>query len=166
MKKAVWSGVIAVAGVLFLADAAFAQAAQALGSVAVNATVNPKAKLELGTANIAFTDTSNPDDAPLLTAVPFTVGVKSRTSTGGNVTLTVRATGNLTSGTDSIDIANLTWLADGDLTGGTSATSEVTLGSWTGSGNRTGSQTYRLVNDWAYAVGTYTVTLNYTLTAP
>ena len=167
MKKAVWSGILAVAGVLALSDMAFAQAATANAAVAVSAAVNPKAKLTLGAANISFTDTSNPDDAPFLDATPFSVEVKSRSSAAGNVTLTVRATGNLTSGANSIGIANLTWLADGDLVAGTSSSaSEISVGSWTGSGTRTGNQTYRLANSWAYAIGNYTVTLNYTLTAP
>ena len=37
---------------------------------------------------------------------------------------------------------------------------------WTGPGARSGTQTYSLPNSWTYTVGSYTTTLNYTLTAP
>jgi len=40
------------------------------------------------------------------------------------------------------------------------------VGSWSASGSPSGTQTLSLPNSWTYATGTYTVTLNYTLTAP
>ena len=40
------------------------------------------------------------------------------------------------------------------------------LGSWTGSGNRAGTQTYKLANSWSYATGAYSTSVTYTLTAP
>jgi hypothetical protein len=49
---------------------------------------------------------------------------------------------------------------------GTSGTTAQAVGNWTGSGNRTGTQTYSLPNSWDYVTGTYTTTLNYTLTVP
>jgi hypothetical protein len=41
-----------------------------------------------------------------------------------------------------------------------------TVGSWTGSGNRSGTQSYALANSWNYATGAYTAMATYTLTAP
>jgi hypothetical protein len=70
-------------------------------------------------------------------------------------------------GTQSIPIGNLSWTVTGSgFAAGTAATTDVSVGSWTGPGTRNGTQTYELVNSWAYATGSYTVTLTYTLTAP
>ena len=67
----------------------------------------------------------------------------------------------------SIPINNLSWVVTGaGYAAGTAAQTDVSLGSWGGPGTRTGTQTYRLANSWTYAVGTYSVTLTYTLTAP
>ena len=41
-----------------------------------------------------------------------------------------------------------------------------TLGTWTGSGINSGTQSYRFQNSWTYVPGTYTLLLFYTLTAP
>jgi hypothetical protein len=54
----------------------------------------------------------------------------------------------------------------GFVAGTSSATVAQSVGAWTGSGARSGSQTYSLPNSWAYAPGTYTTTLNYTLSVP
>jgi len=50
---------------------------------------------------------------------------------------------------------------------GTMAVSaEVPVASWTGSGNRSGTQTFAMVNSWAYTPGSYSASATYTLTAP
>ena len=62
MKKAVWSGIIAAAGVLALSTSVYAQQT-ASGSVLVTANVNAKAKLTINggaTASITFAD-ADPD---------------------------------------------------------------------------------------------------------
>lgn len=167
MKKAVWSSVITGLAMLLCSSTdAFAQAT-AGATVTVSATVNPKAKLTVGAASVTFND-ADPDVTPLLTATAaLSLDVKSRTSSAANVTLTVQSGGDLTTGTDTIPIANLTWTATGNgYAAGTMATSAVSLGSWTGGGNEAGTQTYRLVNSWTYKTGTYTATITYTLTAP
>lgn len=85
------------------------------------------------------------------------------------MTLTVLASGPLTSGSDTIAIGTLTWAASGTgftATGANNSTTAQTLGQWSGSGNPSGSHTLSLPNLWTYNTGTYTVTLNYTLTAP
>lgn len=165
MKKAVWSAVAAVFGIVVFSAPAAAQSTSN-GSVNVTAAVNARAKLTLGAASVSFAD-ADPDVSPTLSATPLTVEVKARTTAAGNVTLTVLASGDLTSGTDTIGIGNLSWTGTNGIVAGTASDSTAqSAGSWTGSGNHTASQTYALVNSWTYAPGTYSVTLNYTLTAP
>jgi hypothetical protein len=164
MKKAVWSGVIAAA-VLLVSSAASAQT-QVNGLINVTANVNAKAKLTLGTAAITFAD-ADPDVTPSIAVLPFNIDVKARTTAGSTVTLTMLAT-DLTSGSNTIGIGALSWTTTGaGFTAGTSnATTAQTVGSWSGSGSPTGTQTYALANSWTYATGTYAATLTYTLTVP
>lgn len=164
MKNALWSGIVAAA-ILCWSAPAFAQATQT-GSVNVSANVNAKAKLTLGAATVTFAD-ADPDTTPSMTAAALSVDVKARTSDAGNVVLTVSAGGDLDSGSATIAISNLTWTAAGaGFQAGTANTTDQTVGSWTGGGTYTGSQTYALANSWDYATGTYAVTLTYTLSAP
>jgi hypothetical protein len=164
MKKAVWS-LVAAAVLCWAAPAAAQQTAT--GTVNVTANVNARAKLTLGANAITFND-ADPDVSPVLTATALTIDVLARTAANSNVTLTVEADGDLTSGGDLIDISNLTWTMGGDagFQAGTAATIDVIVGSWTGGGARSGTQTYALVNSWSYATGTYAATLTYTLTSP
>lgn len=166
MKKAVWSVVTTAAVVLLGSPSAFAQQT-ANASIAVTANVNAKAKLTLGVAAINFAD-ADPDLTPVFTSAPVTIDVKSRSTSAGNVTLTVLAGGDLVSGGNSIAVNTLTWTATGTgfVGGANSKASAQSLGSWTGSGNQSGTQTLSLPNLWTYNTGVYTVTLNYTLTAP
>ena len=91
-----------------------------------------------------------------------------KTGSASTATLTVLAAGDLTSGGDTIAISNVyldgnrDWLFAGTM----NKTTAQTAGSWTGSGNRTGTFSYVLANSWSYATGTYTATATYTLTAP
>ena len=167
MTKAVWSGVFAGVAVLLFSTQAMAQAATAGATVTVSATVSPKAKLTVGAGSVAFND-ADPDVTPLLTATAaLSLNVRARTAAASNVTLTVQSGGDLTSGSDTIPIANLTWTATGTgYAAGTMGTTASSLGSWTGGGNEAGTQTYQLVNSWNYRTGTYTATITYTLTAP
>jgi hypothetical protein len=171
MKKAVWSGIITAVGMLALSTSVYAQAQTASGTVNVNANVNAKAKLTINggaAASITFAD-ADPDVLATVPAAPLSIAVKARTSGTGAVTLTVRASQDLTSATsDTIAISALKWTSTGaNFVNGTSSSSaEVNLLSVTGSGNYTGVQNYTLDNSWAYATGVYTTTLTYTLTAP
>jgi hypothetical protein len=168
MKKAVWSGAVAIAVLLLGSSSAFAQPQTATAAVAVTANVNAKAKLTLGLLSVTFPD-ADPDVTPLYTSAPISVDVKARTGAASNVTLTVLASGDLTSGSNAIAIGTLTWAAAGTgfvASGNNDKTTAQTLGSWTGSGNPNGAHTLSLPNLWTYNTGTYTVTLNYTLTAP
>lgn len=130
--------------------------------------MNAKAKLTLGLAAITFAD-ADPDVTPLYTSAPVSVDVKARTTAAGNVVLTVLASGDLDSGSSTIPVTTLTWAATGagfTASGANNSTAAQTLGQWSGSGNPSGSHTLSLPNLWSYNTGTYTVTLNYTLTAP
>jgi hypothetical protein len=167
MKKAVWTGVIAVAGLMVFAGSASAQQTDTK-SINVQVTVNARAKLTLGTNSISWVD-ADPDVTPTLTSGAVTVDVKARTSATGNVTLTVLADGPFDNvDGDVIPLNTLTWTATGtSFVGGASSSAVAqSVGSWTGSGNRAGTNTYSLPNSWDYAVGTYSVGLNYTLSAP
>ena len=168
MKKAVWSGLLTVAAVFMMSTPALAQGANDSAAIVVSVSVNARAKLTLGTAAINWTD-QDPDSVATLSSGPFNVDVKARTSQGSTVALTVKANGNLTeSGGGSIPISSLTWTGTGSVaaTGTSDATTAQTVISFTNSGNRNGTQTYSMPNSWAYATGSYTATLNYTLVAP
>ena len=174
MKKAVWSGILAAAGMLVLSTPVFAQApASADATVTVTANVNAKAKLTINSglaAAISFADADPDVQGTLAANNALSIDVKARTSTNGSVSLTVVAGDDLKSGaTDTIAISNLTWAGSGagfSATGTSSKAAPVTVASFTGSGNRTGTQNYSLANSWSYATGTYNATLTYTLTAP
>jgi hypothetical protein len=143
--------------------------ATATATVTVNAAVSATAKLALGASSIHFVD-ADPDVTSSIpqTEPAITVSAKAKTSTGGNVTLTVVSGSDLTSGTDTIAISNITWTVTGSgfAAGTLNKTTAQSLGSWTNSGTWAGTQTYALANSWAYHTGSYTATLTYTLTAP
>jgi len=137
-------------------------------TVTVSATVTATAKLTLGSATLTFPD-ADPDTTPSISATegPIAITAKGKTSAAGNITLVVKAGGPLTSGTDTIALANLTWTAGGaGYVGGTMNIADQAVGSWTGSGTYAGTQTYALANSWSYVTGNYGATLTYTLTAP
>lgn len=165
MKRVIWNAVGAAAIVLFSSAVVSAQQT-ATASVTATAVVAAKARLEVSGA-VAFAD-ADPDVTPTLSASALNIAVKARTTNNGSVTLTVAADGNLEEpGGGSIGISNLDWTVTGTgFAAGTAATTAVSVGTWTGPGAHNGTQTYRLVNSWAYATGSYSVTLTYTLTAP
>ncbi len=137
-------------------------------SVTVNATVSATAKLTLGAAVVNFPD-ADPDTTPVITVTAITVRAQGKTAAGNNITLTVLATDDLkTAGGDTIAISNITWAATGSgfVAGTMNKTTAQSLGSWAGSGDRNGTQTYSLANSWGYATGSYTTSVTYTLTAP
>jgi hypothetical protein len=166
MMKAVWNGVVAAAVLLVPFSTAVHAQIQATANVTATATVAAKARLDV-TGAVAFAD-ADPETTTVIDASPINVTVRARTSPSETVTLTVIADGDLVNlDSQIIPIANLSWTAGGTgFVPGTASTAAVSVGSWSGPGTRTGTQTYRLVNSWAYATGTYSVTLTYTLTAP
>jgi hypothetical protein len=160
---------VLVTSLLLLAGGAFAQTTDT-AILTINATVASRADLTLEVGAINFPD-RDPETVLSIPADENTVDVrvKVRTGSASAVTLTHQAAGPLSNGTDTIPISNVTWTAAGDagFVGGTmSSAAPVTAGSWTGSGNRSGTFSYFLANSWDYALGSYTVSSTYTLTIP
>jgi hypothetical protein len=128
-----------------------------------------RAKLEFGMLSLSFPD-ADPDSVPSIAANVNPLSVTSSSRTGSSLTtvLTCRANGDLISGTRSIPIGNVTWQSTGSgyVPGTMNRTTSQTAGTWTGPGKRVGSFGYFLANSWSYAVGNYSTTMTYTLTAP
>lgn len=155
-----------------VAALAFAQtlrATTATSNVSVSVTVAAMAKLSLSSSTVSFA-AADPDATPVIAATEgaITISTKGKTSRGSTITLTVLAADDLRSGSDTIAISNVTWLATGaGFTPGTlSRTIAQPVGAWTNSGSRTGTQAYALANSWTYPAGNYAATATYTLTAP
>jgi hypothetical protein len=134
----------------------------------LNASINGQARLSLSSAALTFPD-ADPDTVPSIQAAqgPITLTAKARTSPNGSITLTVQANDHLRSGVNTIPASNITWVASGaGFSNGTlSAASAQIVAAWTGSGVRSGTQTFFFKNLWSYATGTYTLTMTYTLSA-
>jgi hypothetical protein len=154
-------------GLVLMAGGAFA--ANDPKTLTVNATVSAAAKLTVAPATISFLD-ADPDTTPIITSLDtVAVTAKAKTSKGSNVTLTVLANGDLSEGGGgTIDISNVSWtvVGAGFVNGTMSKTGAQSAGSWSNSGDRSGTFTYKLTNSWSYATGSYTQTATYTLTAP
>jgi hypothetical protein len=135
----------------------------------LSANLGGLAKLSFSTNSIAF-PSADPDIVPQVAATPgpVTIIAKARATRGATVRLTVIASDNLRSGVDTIAADAITWTATGTgfVDGTLSRTAAQTVGSWIGSGARTGTQQYLFRNLWTYVAGTYTLTLQYTLSAP
>lgn len=144
-------------------------AATSTGNVTVSSTVSATAKLTLGSATVSFAN-ADPDTTPSIAATEGAISVtaKAKTSAAGSVTLTIVAANDLTSGSDTIAISNVTWTVTGAgfVAGTMNKTVAQSVASWTGSGERSGTQSYALANSWSYATGSYSVAATYTLTAP
>jgi hypothetical protein len=166
MRKTLGTAGLTAAAILLTSSAAYAQST---ANASLNVTVNvaARATLTLGAAALNFAD-ADPTTVPVLTAPPVAITVGARTSPTGNVTLTVLATGNLVGTGGTIPIGNLTWTATGTgfAAGVSNATTAQAVGGWTGPGAQNGTQTFSLPNSWTYGTGSYTTTLNYTLTVP
>jgi len=169
MKKTNIIASIVTLALLLASTLAFA-GDQATANLTINAAVNARAKLTLGTNAINFPD-ADPDDTPSIAAAEngVSVTVKVRTGSASAATLTHQAAGDLVaSNTNNIPVSNVTWTASGTgFSSGTMSSSTArTVGSWTGSGTKSGTLNFSLANSWSYATGTYTVASTFTLTAP
>jgi hypothetical protein len=144
-------------------------AAQETATATLSANLGGLAKLTLSGNTVTFPD-ADPDTVPSIPAStgPLTLTVKARATAGSTVRLTISASDNLRSGTFTIPASALTWTAAGaGFVAGTVAVSVAqTLGTWSGSGVHVGTQTYSFQNSWAHPPGTYTLVLNYTVSAP
>ena len=149
---------------VFGLGSAHAQTTQVL---TINATVSTRAELTLTPTIINFPDAS-PTTTPIIPA-DTTVDVTARVRTAGTPTLQVLANGDLTSGGDTIAASQVSWTAaPAPFIAGTmnTATAQDAATFGAGSGEYNGTYTFSMVNDWSYAVGSYTTTATYTLTAP
>ena len=157
---------LAAAAMMVSSASAYAQAT-ATANVTVTAQIGASAKLDLGGVTEVIFANADPDAFPVISASAINVTAKAKTSQGSTVTLAISADGPLTDGGATIAESNIDWLASGaGFQAGTLAQTDVTLGSWTNSGQHAGTQTYRLQNSWSYATGDYQLLVTYTLTAP
>ena len=158
--------------VLLAAGGLFAQSTKDL-----TMTVNLSAwyDLSLSATSISFTDV-----APTAAAAPAAASIAANegavsvrafavTGAGKTLSLTVKANGDLVSGSDSIEIGAISWASTGSgYVNGAMATSNVTAGSWSGSilHWHEGTFTYSFLRDYAtQAPGAYTASATYTLSA-
>ncbi|HSL24369.1 MAG TPA: hypothetical protein VK886_22735 [Vicinamibacterales bacterium] len=129
-------------------------------------------RLEFSITPSAFVfPAADPDVTPVVMSPTLTIQYRVQQNVHGQWRLTVRADGDLTSGSASIPISNVTWNATPAppfQNGTMSATVEQLIAS--GAGNvtppETGSLTFQLVNSWNYAAGLYTQSFVFTLSAP
>lgn len=155
--------------VVWTALAPAARAAAQASTATLSANVSTVAKLTLSTASLSFPD-ADPDAIPQVPSSggPMLITAKARANPGAQVTLTVQASDDLRSGVNVLPASNITWTATGPgfVAGTLSASSPVTVATWTGSGVRNGTQQLYFRNLWTHPTGTYTVSLLYTLSAP
>jgi len=141
--------------------------AQSTQTLTINATVSARAELTISPTTISFPDAS-PTTTPSIPA-NSTVAVTANVRTSGTPTLKVLANGDLTAGSNTIAISNLTWTASASpfIAGTMNKTTSQDAASFSaGSGSYSGVFTFALANAWGRAVGAYTQTATYTLTAP
>jgi hypothetical protein len=135
----------------------------------LSAAIPPMARLSVSTNSITFPD-ADPDLFPHVspTQGPIAITAKARAAQGSVVTLTVQASDDLRSGVIVLPASFVSWTAAGPgFNGGTlSRASPQIVASWTGSGVRSGTQSYQFENRWTHPSGTYTVTLVFTLSVP
>ena len=128
-------------------------------------------RLDLSITPVAITfPSSDPDTVPIVSSAPVQISYRVR-QYDGPWTLSVLATGDLISGSATVDITNVTWVATPAppfQNGTMSKTVAQRLASGTGAVNptRLGQLTFRLANSWNYTAGLYTQTIVFTLSAP
>ncbi len=137
----------------------------------IRAEVRNVSKLEVDSTTILFElGNINPDVDPIIESASsqITVQCKARAGPASDVSLTIQAAGDLLSGSDSISINNINWIASGNgfLNGTMNNTFPQTMGSWKGGGVYTGRISFRLINRWEYSSGDYSTTALLTLTVP
>jgi hypothetical protein len=135
----------------------------------LNVSINGLARLSLSSTGVSFPD-SNPDLMPQVPGVPgpLAVTVKARTTLNATLRLSVLASDDLRSGVRTLPASTITWTAAGAgfAPGTLNRTTPQTVGTWVGSGVRTGTQSLLFANAWTHPTGTYTLTMTYTLSSP
>jgi len=126
-------------------------------------------QLQINPRNVSLT-LGDPDTSPAAFTQPLVATYRVRNNSG-SWQLTLLAEGDLIDGTAVIDISNVAWTATPAppfQNGTLSKTVEQVLASGSGSVDslQDGSVVFRLANSWTYAVGAYSATIVFTLTAP
>jgi hypothetical protein len=114
---------------------------------------------------------ADPDTTPSIAAPSITVSYRVRQNGGGSWRITLLAGGDLTAGSATIPITNITWTATPAppfQSGTMSRTLAQTLASGSGNVQQSTNATvvFRLANSWTHNAGTYTASVVFTLTAP
>jgi hypothetical protein len=160
----------AVALLLCAGMPVFAHAGDTIVTLDADAETPPStAQLTISPSTINFPN-ANPGTVPVIASIPSSISVTANAQIDALswATLTVRAGGDLASGSNTIPISNVTWTATGDgfIAGTMSKDDPVSAGSWQGPGEHSGTFSFHLANSWSYATGNYSQTVTYTLTAP
>jgi len=129
-------------------------------------------RLDLSIApSIIVFATDDPDTMPIITSPAVQVTYRIQQNNFNPWVLSVLASGDLVSGSATVDISNISWVATPSppfQSGVMSKTVAQRVASGTGNSASPaqGQITFRLANSWNYAVGLYTQTVVFTLTAP
>jgi len=115
--------------------------------------------------------TADPDTVPIITSGVVQISYRIQQNNFQPWTLSVLAGGDLVSGSATVDISNVSWVATPSppfQNGVMSKTVAQRVASGTGNVSSTsqGQITFRLANSWNYVPGLYTQTVVFTLTAP
>jgi hypothetical protein len=126
--------------------------------------------LSIAPSTIAFAN-ADPDTTPSIAAPSITVSYRVRGNASGAWRITLVASGDLTAGSATIPITNVTWTATPAppfQSGTMSRTLAQTLASGSGNVQQSTNATvvFRLSNSWTHNAGTYSASIVFTLTAP
>jgi hypothetical protein len=163
--------ILAATALLWLVSAADAVAQTPVTAVVnVSASFAQRVKVTFDRTSVTFnTQAYDVNTVVPVQAAPLTVSAKARVPPNQRMVMTVQADGPFVSGASTIPANKLTWTMTGAgfQAGGTANPNAARmLGSWRGSGNYTGTQVYEFLDSWNYSVGTYTLTMTYTVTLP
>ena len=165
MRAAILTSAVLLAGLATGASVVRAQR----GTTLLLVTLPTTARVSFSTTSVTFPD-ADPDATPSVPSVPaaVTISARARVPRNTQITLTLQSTDDLRSGVTVLPASLITWTVTGaGFTGGTlSRTTPQLLGLWTGSGVRTGTQSFRFENRWTHPTGTYSATIVYTLASP
>jgi hypothetical protein len=139
-------------------------------AVRVDAVIGSLVKVQFDRGSVQFdTDAYDPATVLPVEATPLTVTTKARVPGNTRIVLTVQAGGPFVSASSTIPANRLSWTTSGpgfQAGGSANPNAARMVGSWRGSGVWTGTQIYTFEDSWTYAVGVYTMTMTYTVSAP
>jgi hypothetical protein len=120
--------------------------------------------------SVSFAD-ADPDTTPSITASNVTLSYKVTGNAGHAWRITIVSSTDLTSGSATIPISDITWTATPAppfQAGTMSTTVQQTMASSTDNINpaRTATVVFRLANSWNHNVGAYSATFTLTMSAP